>query len=176
MHARVAYGWLPPLAAILTVLAVSHMTAPRSLAADPGAELAVLVGVFDVGRGSSGAEGGVEIRYPTPVADLCYVAGSAANDEGSFWVYGGARYELEVASEWMLVPGFAVSLYEEGGGKDLGGLVEFRSSLELRHRVSERLKVGLVAYHLSNAGIYDRNPGSNSLVLSFAFRPERRLD
>ena len=37
---------------------------------------------------------------------------------------------------WRLTPGFAVSIYEEGSeGKDLGGPVEFRSSLELSRRL-----------------------------------------
>ena len=67
-------------------------------------------------------------------------------------------------------PGFAVSLYEEGStGKDLGGPVEFRSSLEFARRFAGGSSLGLAVYHLSNAGIYDDNPGSNSVILSWAF-------
>jgi hypothetical protein len=63
------------------------------------------------------------------------------------------------------VPFTGAGLYEEGDGKDLGGPVEFRSGLEVAVRAGARWWVGLSYYHLSNAVLYDRNPGEESLVL-----------
>ncbi len=50
---------------------------------------------------------------------------------------------------------------------------EFRSALELGYEWANRKRLALAIYHLSNAGLYDRNPGSNSLILTYSF-PLRR--
>ena len=76
------------------------------------------------------------------------------------------------------VPAFGVmvnsdssyGLYDRNGGFNLGGQVEFRSGLEATRQIGERARLGLIYYHLSNAGIYVHNPGSESLVLTFAYR------
>jgi hypothetical protein len=100
--------------------------------------------------------------------ELVPVFGVAATDDSAFWAYVGLRRPFRFGRGWRLTPGFAVALYEEGSGKDLGGPVEFRSSLELGHRFSGGSSVGLTLYHLSHGGLYDDNPGSNSLILSWA--------
>jgi hypothetical protein len=107
----------------------------------------VYLGTFRLGKADATLKGGFEVRLPVRMP------------------IGGNR---------ALSPGFAVALFEEGDGKDLGGPVEFRSSLELSHRRSERSEIGITLYHLSKAGIYDENPGSNSLVVSYTFRPGHR--
>ncbi|MCZ6727505.1 MAG: acyloxyacyl hydrolase, partial [Acidobacteria bacterium] len=68
-----------------------------------------------------------------------------------------------------LAPNFAVSLYEQGDGKDLGHEIEFRSGLELAcsHRGGSSL--GLEFYHISNSSISDVNPGSNSLLVYYSW-------
>ena len=68
-----------------------------------------------------------------------------------------------------MTPQFAVTLYEDGDGKDLGGPLEFRSGLEVAYDFARGPTVGLLFYHLSNGDFYDFNPGSNSLVLTVAF-------
>ncbi len=100
---------------------------------------------------------------------LEWVGGLAGTDDGAYWAYAGTAYDW-LRGRWHVRPGFAVGLWERGDGKDLGGLVEFRSSIELAFEASERLRLGLLFYHLSNAGLYDRNPGSNSVVLVATFR------
>lgn len=68
----------------------------------------------------------------------------------------------------MLTPSFAVGAYEDGDGKDLGGTLEFRSAVELSYRLDDRARLGLAFDHISNASIYDDNPGTESLVLMYA--------
>jgi hypothetical protein len=136
-------------------------------------ETALFAGFFDVADSSPPIEAGFELRRTTAVENLDLMAGITATEEGAGWVYGGARYDLLAGSSWLLAPGLAVALYEQGDGKDLGQTLEFRSSLELARRVSDRLRVGAIFYHLSNASMADRNPGANSLVLCFAFRHPR---
>lgn len=93
-------------------------------------------------------------------------AGLAVNSEGAGYVFGGMRRPLPIG-RWALIPGFGVTLYEHGGGKDLGGPIEFRSSLEVAHDVGRAARLGLVFYHVSNADLYDHNPGSNSLLVVY---------
>jgi hypothetical protein len=142
--------------------------------ADDAAWWSVYLGTFRLGKADSTLEGGFEVRLPARIQKLSYVGGVAATVDEAVWVYGGVRWRQPIGGKWALSPGFAVALFEEGEGKDLGGPVEFRSSLELSHRRSERSEIGLILYHLSNAGIYDENPGCNSPVVSYTFRPGHR--
>ena len=159
------------IVSIVTVLAP-----PPSVLAQEKAqkvETAMLAGFFDVADSSPPIEAGFELRRTTSVENLDVVAGITGTEEGSGWVYGGARYDLIANPSWLLAPGFAVALYEQGDGKDLGQTLEFRSSIEVARQVSDRLRVGFVFYHLSNASMADHNPGANSLALCFAFRRPR---
>ena len=147
--------------AALTALTVFSLPA----SAGGPREWAFHVGSFNATKTPSAAEAGVEARWETRWPGLDAVAGVTGAEDGNFWVYAGARYPLALDENWAFTPGFAVSLYEEGDGKDLGGLVEFRSSFEISVKTGKRSRLGFSFYHLSNAGIYDKNPGSNSAVL-----------
>jgi hypothetical protein len=137
--------------------------------AEEGPELAVSAGAYDIAKTKS-IEGGLEYRFPSRAWGLVPMAGVTATEDGAFWGYGGLRRPFRVGPAWRVTPGFAVSLYEEGStGKDLGGPIEFRSSLELSRRFAGGSSLALAVYHLSNAGIHDDNPGSNSVVLVWAF-------
>jgi hypothetical protein len=163
---------VPGALAVALALAGSAPT----VVAQEGPEVAVLAGAYDVAK-SDGAEAGLEARFPIarPARwKLVAVAGAAGTNDGAAWIYGGVQRPFELAPAWRLVPGFAISLYQEGSeGKDLGGPVEFRSSLELARAIGRGMHLGLAVYHLSNARLYDDNPGSNSVVLVLSF-PLRR--
>jgi len=133
------------------------------LAAD---EVAVLAGSHDPFKDGSTVEIGLEYRRPLSWRHFVWVAGAAGTGDGAAWIYSGLQRPFDLGSGWEAIPGFAFELYDEGSdGKDLGGVLEFRSSLELSRRVSAQTRVGLSVYHVSNAGFYDKNPGHNSLVL-----------
>ena len=130
------------------------------------------LGAFDIIDSDKSTELGVEYRFE-PFQfwrlDLTPVLGLSGTSDGSYWGYGGFRWDLPLPSErWITTIGFAVSAYEQGDGKDLGGVVEFRSSIDLAYRLRNGSRVGLSFYHLSNARIYDLNPGSESLVFSWS--------
>ena len=156
-------GWLT-LAALLALA-----TTAVPVAAADGPELALSAGAYDIAK-TKAVEAGVEYRFRSRAWRLVPAAGAAFTADGAVWAYGGLRRPFRVAPGWRLTPGFAISLYEEGSeGKDLGGAVEFRSSLEISRRFAGGSSLGLAVYHLSNASIYDDNPGSNSVILSWAF-------
>lgn len=134
---------------------------------------AVAAGSFDI-EGDPTPEAGVEFRFsPLPVGGVQWLGlvpamGVSGTSDGGVWLYGNVRLDLEVSDHWVITPQFAVTLFEDGDGKDLGGPVEFRSGLEVSYRFGRGSRLGVLFYHLSNARIYDDNPGSNSLVLVWA--------
>ncbi len=127
-------------------------------------------GRWGVGKSGETTELGLEARRPLGEDGFNLMAGLAGTADEALWVYAGAALAWEVNDNWALRPGFAISVFDEGEGKDLGGAIEFRSSLELAYRLRTNLGVGLMVYHLSNAGLYDLNPGANSIVLTVGFR------
>jgi lipid A 3-O-deacylase len=120
-------------------------------------------------------EMGWEVRFaprrfrllPRAVPDVIPVAGAMASSRGVLYPYGGFRLELPLSERWMLGSGLAAGLYYRAHGKNLGGALEFRSHIEMAYRLSGDSRVGLCIYHLSNGGVFDFNPGTESLLFTY---------
>jgi hypothetical protein len=138
-------------------------------------------GVFDPFVDGSSYEIGSELRFaprrfhflPRFVPELIPMAGLIAGAQGDLYGYAGVQADLAAGERWMLSPGWAVGLYNRSPDFDLGGPLEFRTSLELSYRLASGSRVGVCLYHLSNGGLFARNPGSESLVLTYAARLRR---
>lgn len=100
--------------------------------------------------------------------------GVMATTDSAAYIYAGVRLDLFLGRRWVLTPQFAPGLYEDGDGKDLGHVVEFRSALELAYRFDDRSRLGVSIYHLSNASLDDNNPGTEVLTLHYSL-PVQRL-
>lgn len=158
-----------PILRTCLVVAGLGLLPPAACGLDPEG-WAVSAGAFDVSNDDRSFEGGLEYRLrPLRAVALTPAFGASATSDGNVWIYGGLRYDLELGEHWILTPHLAAGLYEEGDGKDLGGPIEFRTGLELAYRWSRGPRLGVNFYHISNARLYDHNPGSNSLVLTFSF-------
>lgn len=132
---------------------------------------AIHTGAFDIGQGSENlaTELALEYRFPSIRYDLIPVAGVMVTAEEGFYAYGGVRYDIWLSERWAMSPQFAIGAYEKGEGKDLGGVLEFRSGLEFSYRFDSGHRIGLSFLHMSNSDTYNLNPGSNSLILTYAF-------
>ena len=157
--------------ALLVCLAIFATT--RATADDTPHELLVWAGAFDT-AGPINAEAGWEYRGRQLFWEIRITAGLMITDDAGGQIYSGFRRDFDLRPRWGLSIGSAAGLYEDGHGKDLGGPIEFRSNFEVYRRLGPDARVALVFYHLSNSGIYRHNPGSNSLVLGYAFAPGRR--
>ncbi len=146
-------------------------------------EWAVLAGVFDVGTGDETGEVGAEARFRKlrlPLGSLELplepAAGAMVTGDGAAYAHLSLRLALKDLwrapwpERWRVVPFLGVGVYEEGDGKDLGGAVEFRSGVEVSYRAGRNWWLGATLYHLSNAVIYDSNPGQESLVFTVSWR------
>jgi hypothetical protein len=148
-------------------LTLALLATVPAVAAEP-TSLAFSGGVSNFNKSPTRIEVGFEFRTPINVWGMAVAAGLTVNDDKSAWVFGGLRRDFSLGGPWIITPAFAIALYEQGDGKNLGGPLEFRSALEIGYEWPGRKRLAFAIYHLSNAGIYDHNPGMNSLILTFS--------
>lgn len=93
----------------------------------------------------------------------------AASDQSASFGSLEARRNFWLSPNWLITPSFGVGYFDEGNVLDLGGELQFRSGIELAYQLSgSGWRIGLSTFHLSNAGIFDSNPGTEVLALSVA--------
>ena len=114
-------------------------------------------------------QAGLEYRMSPIGYHLRPMVGANVNTDGSVYGYAGLNMEVPILSNQLyLIPNFAVGGYAEGDGKDLGGALEFRSGIEIAYEMQNKHRVGVALNHLSNAGIYDKNPGVENVILTYS--------
>jgi len=132
-------------------------------------------GAFDVLESNWSTELGGELRFASVATGeaptrwtLRPAMGVMGTSEDAVYGYAGFRLELPV-NDWLtLTPQLGAGYYDRGEDKDLGGHFHFRSGIEATLRVTGRHSVGVLFYHLSNAGIDNLNPGEESLVATWS--------
>jgi lipid A 3-O-deacylase len=89
--------------------------------------------------------------------------------KGSTLLSAGAGYDIFLGKYFVLTPSFAPGLYFKGDGRDLGCVLEFRSSIEISFIFKNKARLGAQYYHVSNASLGYKNPGEESLIIFYAF-------
>lgn len=171
-----------PLRQILLPLFI--MTGPLSAQSwPPGPPTAVAanLGTFEVLDSVSAYEMGWELHYaprrfrllPRWAPELMPTTGVTATSRGVIYPYVGFRFEVPLGDRWVLSPGSAAGLYYRAHGKNLGGALEFRTHVELSYQLPWDGRIGISFYHLSNGGLFDFNPGTESAVLTYTAKLRR---
>lgn len=93
--------------------------------------------------------------------------GLEVTTDGSVWGGIGALVDITFFDSVVLTGSFAPGLWAEGGGKDLGHVVEFRSQVELGYQFDNRSRISLAFSHTSNANLDKTNPGVEVLSLYY---------
>jgi len=93
------------------------------------------------------------------------LAGAFVSSDGTVYVHAGAYRDFPLAPRWILTPHFSAGLYGKGSKNDLGGALEFQSGVDLFYRLERGWRVGATLRHVSNGGIYDINPGIETLAV-----------
>lgn len=122
--------------------------------------------------------GMVQVEYqpsslyqPTEWFNIKPQVGFFENFRGSFYGYGGFRFEFKPTSWLLLTPGFAPGLYIQAHGKKLGFPIEFKSSFEIAFEYKKnKRRFSAQFYHISNASIDYHNPGTEMIVFSYVFK------
>lgn len=166
-------GPLGPLFILLCSLAAApaRATEPAWISLNTGP-----IEIFDADtRANLGAEFRFTPRryrwFPRFLPALSPTAGGLFGGKGTLYGYVGVRADLPLEDGWELSPQFAAGIYSHGKGINLGGPLEFRSGLEISRAVGSRVRAGLLLFHLSNAGFYSSNPGTEGLVITVSLRP-----
>ena len=97
---------------------------------------------------------------------LSPVTGAMITADNAAYFYTGiqAQYNL---GKINITPSFTPGIYEQGNGKDLGHLIEFKSELQISLNLSKTSELGFSYNHISNASLGDKNPGANSYMFNF---------
>jgi hypothetical protein len=162
--------WRWVLAAILALL-------PGRAIAEPTDSYAISVGAWDAFQDRRSAETGAEYRltswklFPKDRRfKLIPTVGLLLTSSQVTYVYTGLRFEIPLDDErFFFIPHSAAGFYRGGSPEDLGGPLEFRNGLELAFAFHEQSRVGLNFFHISNANIYQTNPGAETLAISMQF-------
>ena len=96
----------------------------------------------------------------SPITGLMFTADNAA------YIYTGVQAQYQLG-KINLTPSFTPGLYDQGNGKDLGHMVEFKSELQISFDLFQNSELGFSYNHISNASLGEKNPGANSYMFNF---------
>ena len=134
-----------------------------------GDYLVPYVGYFNVARDyDRAAQFGLEYRFNPIDFGIRPTIGGYVTSRGSVYGYGGLNWDVAVTKELYIIPNFMIGAYGKGDGRDLGGVLEFRSGLEIAYQFPNQHRLGLTYNHTSNASIYEHNPGVEVLALTYS--------
>jgi lipid A 3-O-deacylase len=152
----------------IVIMAVCSVAAAPVAAEEDPPFLSIRGGGFDVNDDETTAVFGVEYRSDYKDLYLAPMVGGFVTAEGGLYGYAGVFLDVNLGERVVVRPSFSVGAFSNGGGKDLGGVVEFRSAISVAWRFDDRSRLGLEISHLSNAGIYDSNPGTENITLNYS--------
>ena len=155
------------IASLIAAVALLWAAAATARADEP-AFFAASVGGFDVNDDETSAEFRLEYRSDYRLWHFGPMIGLMANSDGGVYGYGGLFIDVFFGDNWVVMPNAALGGYRQGSSKDLGQVLEFRTGLEIAYRFADESRLGLAFQHISNAGLDDKNPGTESLVLTYA--------
>jgi len=95
------------------------------------------------------------------------ISGGFVTGNNSIYLYTGveAQYDL---GPLKILPSFSPGYYEKGNGKDLGGILEFKSEIKLDFDFFADTKLGYSYSHISNNDWGDTNPGTDNQQIIFS--------
>ena len=157
---------------VFVVLAMAARPASAQASLPPNAGdpdfLSLGVGAFDIDAKWTSAA--VQLEYASKERFWFFhpIVGIMTNSDMGGDAYAGVAVDLFFGNRWVVTPSFAPSLYWRGSSKNLGQVLEFRSSIGVAYRFDDRSRLGLEFYHLSNAGLDKHNPGTEILLAKYS--------
>ena len=132
-------------------------------------ELVLAYGAFDL-RKNTIADARLEYRFGQRLLVFQPIVGVLATSDGSRYGYAGFNYAVPLNNVLSVSLNLAAGAYGKGPSKELGGVLEFRSGIELVLFLTSKIQLSWSFHHLSNASLYDYNPGVETLMYSLHFR------
>ncbi len=94
------------------------------------------------------------------------ITGGMITADSASYIYTGVQAQYKIG-KIEITPSFTPGLYNQGNGKDLGHVVEFKSEVQLSLDLLKNSQLGLSYNHISNASLGDKNPGANSYMFNY---------
>lgn len=125
-------------------------------------------GGFDVNDDATAGQFEVQARLNTSLWIFKPQVGMFVTSEYAAYAYVGLLVDVFIQDRFVISPSFSIGASHEGEGKQLGGTLQFRSAVEFAFCFNDQSRLGLQIGHLSNAGIYSENPGTEFAILNFS--------
>ncbi len=162
-------GWSDPATAAKTRQAVVFELGGLQLLGDGPSRWELGLGAFDFDNGNPVAAARAEFHYGKRLGFIAPAVGLMVTANGSVFGYTGLTLDLRYRRHWVASLLLAPGAYRRGNGdKDLGSTLQFRSGLSLAYQLTDTARLGLQIAHLSNASLYEENPGEEDLMLVYS--------
>lgn len=128
-------------------------------------------GIFEVCRRNRNRTADFRIEYQPHETwyTIRPLVGFMASARGATYLYAGLTFDWVIKCRLFIAPNFAAGWYNGGGGKDLHFPLEFRSGIMGGWVFKNSCRIGAHFYHISNASMGRKNPGTECLDFFFAF-------
>lgn len=130
----------------------------------------ISLGLAGIGNETGLVESRFEYRFQKRFSIFSPLLGMMVFGDGSAYAFAGFNIFQRIAKRIAVIPNFAAGGFHNGGKKNLGGALEFRSGIEIGYWFSEKLLAGIAFHHISNASLYRRNPGTETLSFIISIR------
>ena len=106
-----------------------------------------------------------ELNRDTFLGNLSPITGAMITADNATYFYTGIQAQYKIGA-LNFTPSFTPGYYNEGDGKDLGHVLEFKSEVQFSYAASNNTSFGVSYNHVSNASLGDKNPGANSYMFN----------
>ena len=108
----------------------------------------------------------VNLERNTFLGNASPITGGFITENSAAYIYTGVEWNYALSDKLKFTPSFAPGIYNEGDGKDLGHILEFKTEVQVSYSFSESTNLGMSYNHISNASLGDKNPGANSYMFN----------
>ena len=157
---------------LCNVLFITYLFAEEKIVNEKNTEINVYSGMFDFS--DDGAKSTLfgfqhqneELKRNSFLGTLSPITGGMLTADNAVYLYTGVQADYDIGS-LKLTPSFTPGIYNQGNGKDLGHIIEFKSEIRLSMDLSKNSMFGMSYNHISNASLGSKNPGANSYMFNF---------
>ena len=107
-----------------------------------------------------------DLNKDTFLGNLSPITGLLFTSDNAAYIYTGVQGQYSIGA-LNIIPSFTPGFYNQGDGKDLGHVLEFKSELQLSYKTTDTTNFAVSYNHVSNASLGDKNPGANSYMFNF---------
>lgn len=157
---------------LCNVLFITYLFAEEKIVNEKNTEINFYSGMFDFS--DDGAKSTLfgfqhqneELKRNSFLGTLSPITGGMLTADNAVYLYTGVQADYDIGL-LKLTPSFTPGIYNQGNGKDLGHIIEFKSEIRLSMDLSKNSMFGMSYNHISNASLGSKNPGANSYMFNF---------